>query len=508
MSVAQANQEKIPYTEVLLLMKQLSWAFCAKEAKCFFAALNLEMRHYTSAAASWTYSTLLAHGTTAKSIYCGSLYGMRTFLIATFLLAATFVPAQTQTLKNQSRDELRFTLVLSRHGIRPPFIAASALNLRSSDPWPEWEVPLGYLTPHGALAIQHMGAYMRLDLSNKGLLSAVGCPNNSEVYFYANTHERNIMSARNTLAGLAPSCDPLPVNTIVPAPGVEDPIFSAPQNIFPEPSVEAKAADRQAALGNDLTAFYSLVGNPELNEFAHILAPDPIHPAAKPILDDRRPLAAASSLVEDLLLEYTDDKPMSEVGWGRVDESTLRRLIPLHTKGFALPQRTPLTSRTEGSNLVAHILDTLEQAAQRSQTQNATSVRGAFGPVGARLVYINGHDDNLCNIGGLLNLHWNVDGIDDDTPPDSQIVFELWQNAKSKQYTIHLFYRAQTLDQLRSGQALTLANPPAEVDLTPPGCLAGQSCPFAAFDHAAHALLDPAYIKADLLPTEIAPSIP
>jgi len=433
---------------------------------------------------------------------------MRTFLIATFLLAATFVPAQTQTLKNQSRDELRFTLVLSRHGIRPPFIAASALNLRSSDPWPEWEVPLGYLTPHGALAIQHMGAYMRLDLSNKGLLSAVGCPNNSEVYFYANTHERNIMSARNTLAGLAPSCDPLPVNTIVPAPGVEDPIFSAPQNIFPEPSVEAKAADRQAALGNDLTAFYSLVGNPELNEFAHILAPDPIHPAAKPILDDRRPLAAASSLVEDLLLEYTDDKPMSEVGWGRVDESTLRRLIPLHTKGFALPQRTPLTSRTEGSNLVAHILDTLEQAAQRSQTQNATSVRGAFGPVGARLVYINGHDDNLCNIGGLLNLHWNVDGIDDDTPPDSQIVFELWQNAKSKQYTIHLFYRAQTLDQLRSGQALTLANPPAEVDLTPPGCLAGQSCPFAAFDHAAHALLDPAYIKADLLPTEIAPSIP
>ena len=53
---------------------------------------------------------------------------------------------------------------LSRHGVRPPLATNSNLNLRSSDPWPVWEVPLGYLTPHGALAIEKMGAYMRLDL--------------------------------------------------------------------------------------------------------------------------------------------------------------------------------------------------------------------------------------------------------------------------------------------------------------------------------------------------------
>ena len=157
---------------------------------------------------------------------------------------------------------------------------------------------------------------------------------------------------------------------------------------------------------------------------------------------------------------------------------------------------------------MAHILDTLEQAAQPAQTQPAAPVPGAFGPAGTRLVYLGGHDSDLSRIGGLFDLHWTVGGVTDDTPPDSQIVFELWQNSKSKQYTIRLFYRAQTFDQLRSGQALTLASPPVEVDLTPPGCRAGQPCPFAAFDRAAHALLDPAYIKPNLLPTQIAPSNP
>jgi 4-phytase/acid phosphatase len=175
-----------------------------------------------------------------------------------------------------------------------------------------------------------------------------------------------------------------------------------------------------------------------------------------PIIDDPRPLTAASLMVEDVLLEYVDGKPIPEVGWGRVEETTLRRLILLHTKQFTLSTRTPLSARTQGSNLMAHILDTLKQAAQHAQTQDAMQVTGALGPAGTHLIYISGHDSTLCDIGGLLGLHWIVEGVTDDTPPASQIVFELWQNRKSKQYSVHLLYRAQILDQLRSGQALTL----------------------------------------------------
>lgn len=430
---------------------------------------------------------------------------MRHIFLGFLLLTAALVPAQTSTSANHDGDKLRFALVVSRHGVRPPLSPTSALGIRSSGAWPEWEVPLGFLTPHGAQAIRQMGAYMRLDLAHKGLFPVTGCPGSGEIYLYTDVQQRTIMSTRNTFAALEPGCDPRPVYTVAGAPAIDDPVFAPIPAAFPPPSAEAIAADRQATLGNDPAAFFSLAGNPELKELAHILAPDPAHPAAKPILEDARPLAVSSPLIEDFLLEYTDGKPAAEVGWGRVDEATLLRLMPLYVKGFDLVTRTPLSARSRGSNLTAHILDTLEQAAQN---QSATPVQGAFGPVGTRLVYIGGHDSDLSFIGSLFGLHWTVDGITDDTPPDSQIVFELWQNSKSKDYTVRLFYRAQTYDQLRSDQALTLASPPAKVDLVPPGCRAGEPCPFAVFDRAAHAVLDPAYIKTDLPPTQIAPANP
>jgi 4-phytase/acid phosphatase len=433
---------------------------------------------------------------------------MRKLMIAVLLIVVTLAPAQTPAPKNQSKDKLRFTLILSRHGVRSPLVAASVLGVRSANAWPEWEVPPGILTPHGALAIRQMGAYMRMDLVRKGLLPADGCPESNEIYLYADTQQRTVLSARNTFAGLEPGCDPPSVHMVAAAAGIADPIFSPVPGTFPAPSDAAVAADRQATLGNDPDAFFSLARNPELKELAYVLAPDPAHPAAKPILADPRPLAAMSSLIEDFLLEYTDGKPMQEVGWGRVDKAVLYRLMPVYVRRFDLAVRTTLAARTQGSNLVAHILDTLEQAAQPAQTQTGQAVQGALGPVGARLVYLGGHDSDLSRIGGLFDQHWSVDGLADDTPPDSQIVFELWQSVKTKQYSVRMFYRAQTLDQLRSGQALTLAGPPAEVSLTPPGCRGGELCPFAAFDKAARAVLDPAYIKPGPLPTQIAPQNP
>jgi 4-phytase/acid phosphatase len=417
-------------------------------------------------------------------------------LLVVALLAA-IASAQSPSTKTEANERLRFTLILSRHGVRPPLAANSTLNLHSSDPWPEWEVPLGDLTPHGALALRKMGAYMRLDFARRGLLPASGCPEKNEIYLETDADERNIESTRATFAGLEPGCGPLAINTGAPAGGAKDPLYSAIPLLFPPPSQDAVAADQRATFASDPQAFFSAAANPGLNQFARILAPDPAHPAAKPILDDPRPLAAASALVEDLLLEYVDDKPMSEVGWGRVDEATLRQLIPLHTRQFSASARTPLTARTQGSNLMAHMLWTLEQAAQSGE---AKSVPGAIGLVGTRLVYLSGHDSNLNYIGGLLDVHWTADGRTDDTPPDSQIVFELWQSSQTKQYSVRLQFRAQTIDQLRSGEDLSLRNPPVEVDLTPPGCQATHPCPFSSFDRAVHGLLDPAYVKAELPP--------
>jgi len=51
------------------------------------------------------------------------------------------------------------------------------------------------------------------------------------------------------------------------------------------------------------------------------------------------PLTAALSCTDALLLEYTDGKPASEVGWGRLDSKTLTDLLTLHELFFDLADR-------------------------------------------------------------------------------------------------------------------------------------------------------------------------
>jgi len=425
---------------------------------------------------------------------------MRKFFVAALLLSAALLPAQSKPSKAQGPEQLRFTLILSRHGVRPPLAPNDLLNQRSAEPWPEWEVPLGYLTPHGADALRQMGSYLRADFAAKALLPANGCPSSSDVYIYADTDERNIMSSFHTFAAFEPGCNPRPIHTVA-LKGVRDPLFSSIPSAFPAPSAEALAADRLAFAGPDAKDFFTVAGNPEINELAHILAPDPAHPAAKPLLSEPNPIATASSLISNLSLEYANNKPLAQVGWGRVDSATLHRLMPLQIKGFSLATRTPLIARTHGSNLMAHILSTIEQSADPSHPLAA-----AIGPANARVVYISGHDSNLMYLAGLLHLAWTADGLAFDTPPDSQLAFELWQNPRTKQFSVRLLYRAQTFDQLRSAEPLSPAYPPVEIVLTAPGCNQSGPCSFAAFDKAVHGLLDPAYVQPAMPSLQVTPT--
>ena len=203
------------------------------------------------------------------------------------------------------------------------------------------------------------------------------------------------------------------------------------------------------------------------------------------------PLATASTLSENLLLEYADNKPRSEVGWGRIDEESLRTLLSLHSAYFDLLHRTPLLAQAEASNLLEHILDTLQQA------ESGVPVTGAIGPVGERLVVLAGHDTNLAGLAALLGLHWTLDDRTDDTPPGAQLAFELWRNPHTGADSLRIVYRMQKLTQLRQAEPLTLQSPPATQALTVPGC---QPCTAARFDALARKTLDRTY-TATLLPS-------
>ena len=190
---------------------------------------------------------------------------------------------------------------------------------------------------------------------------------------------------------------------------------------------------------------------------------------------------------------------MPDVAWGRADEAAIRRLIVLNVANFTYAVRTPFFARAIASNLTSHIVDTLDQAA------TDTAQLGALGPVRTRLVYISGHDTNLHAVAGLLNLHWTTDGVNDETPPDSQIVFELWQSARTKQLTLRIKFRGQSLSQLRSAFPMTLTSGPGETLITPPGCHSSATCLYADFHTAVQSLIDPLYVQTALQPTQPAP---
>jgi 4-phytase/acid phosphatase len=208
------------------------------------------------------------------------------------------------------------------------------------------------------------------------------------------------------------------------------------------------------------------------------------------LVELRTPLGIASTMAEDLLLEYTDGMEALNVGWGRVDVHKLRDLLQLHTANEDIAQRTDYIARVQSSNLLMHILGSMEQAVATHP------VTGGLTKPDDRLLILVGHDTNLVNISGALGLSWLIDGRRDDTPPGGALVFELWKKRGASEYSVRTFYTAQTLDQMRNATPLSVANPPERMPVFVPGCsLADGSCGWRAFQQALQNAIEPTSVK-------------
>ena len=208
------------------------------------------------------------------------------------------------------------------------------------------------------------------------------------------------------------------------------------------------------------------------------------------LVELRGPLITSSTLVENFLLEYTEGMEPSQVGWGHVDVVALRQLMQLHTAASDMTQRTRYIARVQSSNMLAHILNTMDQAVRQRP------ISGAFGKLGDRVVFLVGHDANIASIAGALDLSWRADGRRDDTPPGGALVFELWKERSGPGYSVRMYFMCQTLDQMRNATPLTLSIPPERVALFIPGCSsANTSCTWATFQQTMQASVDNDFVK-------------
>mgnify|MGYP005991318147 CR=1 FL=1 len=128
---------------------------------------------------------------------------------------------------------------------------------------------------------------------------------------------------------------------------------------------------------------------------------------------------------------------MAEVGWGRATAEDVTALGAFHALEFRLLARPPYLAARNMAGLSPRIVGWLSDDA----------------PTAPTIAMIAGHDTQVANLAGLLDLHWRVPGIAADDPvPGGAIVLERLSDASGQQY-VRAMYRAQSLAELRAGTA-------------------------------------------------------
>jgi 4-phytase/acid phosphatase len=355
----------------------------------------------------------------------------------------------------------------------------------------------GDLTVRGRTLIKLMGSYYRDWLLSNHLYDASGCLDAGRTYIWADTDQRTLETGRAFGESLLPGCS-LGIHSKAAHGG--DPIFSGVGMIDPERSINAvrerMGADPQKLLADHKPAFDALQSVLSGDRAAAVKLTDPwmvgvsLH-GKNADLDG--PFNAGSSLAEDFLLEYVDGMAAKDLGWGRLTRENLDRILEIHKVYADLARRTPYIARARSSNLVEHILRSMEQA------ESAKPVPGALGRAGDRVLVLVGHDTNLSNISGMLGLSWHLKGYQpDDTPPGGALIFALWQDHESGRYSVRTQYVAQTLDQMRNAVALTISDPPEAQEVSIPGCdtvAPASGCSWAVFEKTIQKAIDPAFIS-------------
>jgi 4-phytase/acid phosphatase len=93
-----------------------------------------------------------------------------------------------------------------RHGVRAPTWEANRLNRYSSAAWPDFGVPLGYLTVRGAELLRRIAVYDHDRFVEAGLLPASGCAAAPHVYIWADAEQRTLESGRVFVEALQTGC--------------------------------------------------------------------------------------------------------------------------------------------------------------------------------------------------------------------------------------------------------------------------------------------------------------
>lgn len=386
-------------------------------------------------------------------------------------LAAAWVLLASASL---SAADLERVVMVMRHGVRAPFVAAVTPAGTTDQAWPLFPSPYGQLTPHGARAMTLLGQYDREAWARNGLLGQSACPPAGAVVTIANNAQRTIATAEAWLAGAFPDCG---LGVDHQPEGTTDALFQPFEAGTDIDSDAAYAAAISHSGGLDrLRAIY----RPALDRLGRVMgccavdlcaaAGQPAHCSLADLPGDMVPASGrgrpkvsgifdyASTAAQTLMLEYLEGLPLNDVGWGRAGPEDLELVTALHTMKAHLIQRPP--------NIAAF-------GARAMAERISAALSGD-----AKITVLVGHDTNINDLAGLLDLHFKVPGYGADVPaPGGALGFERVRDETGEH--LRAFYRTQSLDQIRDLMPLDATNPPPRQEIAIPGC--AQPCTPAAF---------------------------
>lgn len=340
-------------------------------------------------------------------------------------------------------------VIVMRHGVRPPTKAPPMPAGTASEAWPSWPVPPGWLTPHGAEAVQRLGAWDAGRAREQGLIPKAACPAPGAVVAIADSDQRTIATADAWLSAFAPNCGLSSRHYPQDKP---DPAFAgidAAGDTFDPATANAAVGQALgpggiAALDRQMTPLVARLNRvlcrapaPGCGLGATPSAIRPAAPGSRPKLSGI--LDRASTAAQILLLEYADGKPAADVGWGRAGAADVEAFSAFHALEFRLLARPRYIAAANLTGLLPLI------------------GTGLSGP--AKVTLIAGHDTNIANLGGLLGVHWKVPGFAADDPsPGGALVITRLHDVQGRGF-VRLEYRSQTLGQIRSASPLGKSGP-------------------------------------------------
>ncbi|PKV13305.1 histidine-type phosphatase [Xanthomonas prunicola] len=376
--------------------------------------------------------------------------------------------------------QLRLTIVLVRHGIRAPTQSGSQLDRYSAQQWPNWPVAPGQLTPHGRAGMQSLGARYRALLAPPLGLPASGCDGTEQIVTIADSTARNHASAQALLQGMAPDCamhyQALPE-------GTRNALFDGGKVPAPLVQLDADTRVRLAQLQAVLSAC----------QHGRCATPPPTSLLYDPATRDGSPAAAstlklAGGLAENLMLEDVEGFDAAQRGWGRVDRAAVAQLIALHNASFAQSKRSLPVASAAASNLLAHLLATVQAAVGQDPPV------AALAPPSTRLLVLVGHDTNLATLGGLMGVQWHRSDRPDDYPPGGALVLDVLERNGAPLLRVRTLM--PSLSALRSGRFDGDAL--ASSTLVLPGCHGQTVCPLPVALAWLRTRLDPAQVQTAL----------